>query len=204
MQSANRDLGDVDRYAFYDHMKVYLAAPPDVLRCNEKNIREYAVVNVCGVIFTRIIRRRGCIYHSMTVGITSCGRRGRRSTSSPVIGKSCGSGTGMAASSMLRRASGSHLSQFDPKAPTLKTSAFWDIVDANRAPENAELADALDDMKDPRVVTLAMVAEQTTGDLRLFLMDRKNARQIPHRMGEVGYRTVSQPYCEGWPMEGRR
>ena len=23
-----RDLGDVDRYAFYDHMKTYTAAPP--------------------------------------------------------------------------------------------------------------------------------------------------------------------------------
>ena len=36
-----RDLGDVDRYAFYDHMKVYTAAPPDVLRCDEKNLREH-------------------------------------------------------------------------------------------------------------------------------------------------------------------
>ena len=34
-----RDLGDIDRYAFYDHSKVYIAAPPNVLRCNEKNAR---------------------------------------------------------------------------------------------------------------------------------------------------------------------
>ena len=26
-----RDLGDVDRFAFYDHMKAYTAAPPDVV-----------------------------------------------------------------------------------------------------------------------------------------------------------------------------
>ena len=42
--SEARDLGDVDRYAFYDHMKVYTAAPPDVLRVDEKNIREYSRV----------------------------------------------------------------------------------------------------------------------------------------------------------------
>ena len=32
--SEARDLGDSDRYTFYDHMKVYTASPPDVLRCN--------------------------------------------------------------------------------------------------------------------------------------------------------------------------
>src|SRR5262249_26777309 len=47
--SEARDLGDVNRYQFYDHMKAYTAAPPDVLRVDEKNIREYAVLNCCGV-----------------------------------------------------------------------------------------------------------------------------------------------------------
>ena len=50
--SEARDLGDVDRYAFYDHMKVYTAAPPDVLRCDEKHLREHSVMNICGVIIT--------------------------------------------------------------------------------------------------------------------------------------------------------
>jgi hypothetical protein len=31
-----RDLGDFDRFKFYDHMKAYCAAPPDVLRVDEK------------------------------------------------------------------------------------------------------------------------------------------------------------------------
>lgn len=47
-----RDLGDVDRFQFYDHMKSYIAAPPDVLRVDEKNLREYSVFNCCGVIIT--------------------------------------------------------------------------------------------------------------------------------------------------------
>jgi Family of unknown function (DUF5906) len=33
-----RDLGEFDRYAFHDHMKAYIAAPPDVVRIDEKNL----------------------------------------------------------------------------------------------------------------------------------------------------------------------
>jgi hypothetical protein len=50
--SEARDLGDVDRYQFYEAMKVYCAAPPDVLRVDEKNLREYGVMNCCGVVIT--------------------------------------------------------------------------------------------------------------------------------------------------------
>ena len=42
----------MNRYDFYEHMKVYTAAPPDVLSVDEKNVREHAVFNVCGVIIT--------------------------------------------------------------------------------------------------------------------------------------------------------
>ncbi|PNE10160.1 MAG: hypothetical protein CR217_15900 [Beijerinckiaceae bacterium] len=47
-----RDLGDVNRFQFYDHMKSYTAAPPDVLRVDEKFLREHYVFNCCGVIIT--------------------------------------------------------------------------------------------------------------------------------------------------------
>ncbi len=50
--SEARDLGDIDRFGFYDHLKTYTAAPPDVLRVDEKNIREYSILNCCGVIIT--------------------------------------------------------------------------------------------------------------------------------------------------------
>ena len=46
------------------------------------------------------------------------------------------------------------ISGFDPKAPPAKTAAFWAIVDANRAPEEAELADALDKLGRPDALTL--------------------------------------------------
>ena len=50
------------------------------------------------------------------------------------------------------------ISAFDAKAPPPTTAAFWEIVDANRAPEDAELADALDAMGWPDATTLEKVA----------------------------------------------
>src|SRR6185503_3009290 len=50
--SEARDLGEFDRFKFYDHMKAYTAAPPDTLRVDEKHLREYPILNICGVIIT--------------------------------------------------------------------------------------------------------------------------------------------------------
>ena len=82
------------------------------------------------------------------------------------------------------------LSDFDPKAPRLKTAAFWDVVDANRAPEDAELADVLDALGKPIAVTLADLVSQATPSLADWLRDGKNARQVPHRTEAVGYVAV--------------
>src|SRR4029077_18748415 len=41
--SEARDLGEYDRFAFYDHMKGITAAPPDVLRVDEKHRHEYSI-----------------------------------------------------------------------------------------------------------------------------------------------------------------
>jgi hypothetical protein len=38
--SEARDLGESDRFAFYDNMKAIIAAPPGVLRIHEKHVRE--------------------------------------------------------------------------------------------------------------------------------------------------------------------
>jgi hypothetical protein len=44
------DLGDIDCFKLYDRMKTIIAAPPDVLKINEKHLREYYVANVRSVI----------------------------------------------------------------------------------------------------------------------------------------------------------
>src|SRR5262249_3505100 len=50
--SEARDLGEFDRFQLYDHLKAYTSAPPDVLRVDEKHLREHNIVNCCGVIIT--------------------------------------------------------------------------------------------------------------------------------------------------------
>jgi hypothetical protein len=47
-----RDLGDLDRFRLYDHLKAIIASPPDVLRINEKHIREHYVTSVVTLIIT--------------------------------------------------------------------------------------------------------------------------------------------------------
>ena len=49
------DQGDaerVNRFNLYEHIKLYSATPPDVLRVDEKHLREYYVFNVLGLIIT--------------------------------------------------------------------------------------------------------------------------------------------------------
>jgi hypothetical protein len=185
--SEGRDLGDVDRYAFYDHTKIYTAAPPDVLRVDEKNLREHAVVNVCGVIITSNHKADGiflpaddrrhfvawsnCTKNDFPDGYWSglydwYAREGNRHVAAYLASLD--------------------LTTFNPKAPPPKTAAFWEIVDANQAPENAELADVLDAMGNPDATTLIRIASHAEASLGDWLKDRKNSRRVPHRLEQCG------------------
>ncbi|WP_126172603.1 primase-helicase family protein [Altericroceibacterium xinjiangense] len=189
--SEARDLGDVDRFAFYDHMKTYTAAPPDVLRVDEKHVREYAVFNVCGVIITTNHKTDG-IYlpaddRRHYVAWSECSR-----DTFPAdywTGLYCWYRDGGIEHVAAYLATQS-LDSFDAKAPPPKTPAFWDIVSSNQAPENAELADALDTLGNPNAVTIVSIAAAACEEYRAFLSDRKNSRKIPHRLEECGYSVV--------------
>jgi hypothetical protein len=143
--SEARDLGDFDRFAFYDHMKSITAAPPDVLRIHEKNRQEYAIPNVCGVIITTNHKSDG-IY------LPADDRRHFVAWSD--IDKSAFDGAYWAGLWQWYADGGfdvvAHylqnldLSGFNPKASPPQTSAFFEIVNSSRTPEDAEFADALD------------------------------------------------------------
>src|SRR5262249_7283484 len=47
-----KDLGDTNRFDYAAHTKIYTAAPPDVLRVNEKHLREYDIFNCLGFLVT--------------------------------------------------------------------------------------------------------------------------------------------------------
>ena len=189
--SEARDLGEVNRFAFYDHSKVYAAAPPDVLRVNEKYWREYYVPNILGLIPTT---------NHLTDGLylPADDRRHYFAWSPRVIEDTTDAewkalwrwygagGNGHVAAYLLEL----DLTGFDPKAAPPKTSAFWDVVAASRAPEDDELADVIDALGNPDALTLAGLAMAATGEAADWLTDRRNRRAIPHRLERCGYVSV--------------
>jgi hypothetical protein len=186
--SEARDLGDVDRFAFYDHMKTYTAAPPDVLRVDEKHRNEYSIFNVCGVIITTNHKTDG-IYLPVDdrrhyVAWSDLQREEFSPDYWTHLYAWYAAGGIAHVVEYLRQFD---LSSFDPKAPPPKTPAFWDIVSANQAPEEAELSDALEALGWPNVVTVSMAAEYASETFREHLLDRRNSRRIPHRFEECGY-----------------
>jgi hypothetical protein len=204
--SEAHDLGEVNRYTFHDRMKTLIAAPPDVLRCDEKNLREHAVFNCTGVVYTTNYRT-DCMY------LTPDDRR-HYVLSSPLKKEDFvvsyfntvwkwydGGGDRHVAALLAER----DISKYNPKAPPPKTKAFWDIVDANRAPEDIELADAIDKIGNPRATTLDHITKESS-DVYLWLHDRRNRRVIPHRMERLGYVSIRNADAQDglWKINGRR
>jgi hypothetical protein len=206
--SEAKDMGEFDRFKFYDHMKTFLAAPPDVIRVDEKNLREHNVFNVCSPVMTTNHKLDG-IY------LPEDDRRHYVAWSDAAkIDFSAdywntlwrwyeAGGFGHVAAYLAAF----DLSGFDPKAPPPKTPAFWEIVEAGRAPEDAELEDILDVLGNPDATTILRIASAALDDeLANWIRDRKNRRIIPHRLEKAGYLPVRSEYAKDglWKFNGKR
>ncbi|MEX3635581.1 primase-helicase family protein [Paraburkholderia sp. BR14320] len=193
-----RDLGDLDRYSFYEHCKPYLASPPDVIRVDEKNLREYYVANACNFIFTTnhltdglylpADDRRHCVVWSTRTSADFTEAYFRKFWTWYEDG-------GMA--NVVAFLHERDLSEFDPKAPPPKTPAFWQMVAASEAPESGEMRDAIDALGNPDALTVSNVSEAAF-DAKLFglhdeLKASANRRAMPHKMERVGYSAVRNP-----------
>jgi Family of unknown function (DUF5906) len=205
--SEARDLGEINRFTFYDHMKAYTAAPPDVLRVDEKNLREYSIINCCGVIITTNHKTDG-IYLPADDRRHFVAWSDLKKADFPdsywntLWGWYARGGHQHVAAYLAQL----DLSSFDPKAPPPKTAAFWDIVDANRAPEDAELADVLDKMRNPNAVTIGGITKHSTHPFSDWITDRKNRRAIPHRLEKCGYVQIRNDAAKDglWVIQGSR
>jgi Family of unknown function (DUF5906) len=205
--SEARDLGDIDRFQFYDRMKSFTAAPPDVLRVDEKNLREYSVPNCLGVIITTNHKADG-IY------LPADDRRHFVAWSdltkddfqpdywNSLWGWYRNGGNAHVAAYLSKL----DITGFDPKAPPPKTQAFWDIVAASRAPEDAELADAIEAVGSPNALTVEQVVQRAHAEFAIWLRDRKNSRKIPHRFETCGYIAARNDATKDgmWKINGRR
>ena len=199
--SEARDLGDVDRFAFYDHCKVFLAAPPEVIRVDEKNLREHYVVNVCGVVFTTNYKADGLYVPADDRRHYIAWSDATRDEFKPAYWNELYSwygngGTGHVVAYLRTK----DLTGFDPKAPPPKTPAFWAVVQANESPESGELRDVIDELKSPNALTVdcllkgarVLRLDQIIDELR----DRKTRRSMPYKLERVGYVPVRNPDAE--------
>ena len=205
--SEAHDLGDMNRYQFYDHTKILIAAPPELLRVDEKNIGEYYIPNVCGLIITTNHRTDG-LY------LPPDDRRHHIGWSEAtqadfdmaywhgLWGWYAAGGYGHVAALLASY----DLEGFDPGADPPKTSAFWDIVSANSPPETGDLADVLDLMGWPDALCPSELTVRAPDDLRDWLKDRSNRKALPHRLADNGYAQVRNPNgTDGlWRIMGRR
>jgi Primase C terminal 1 (PriCT-1)/Family of unknown function (DUF5906) len=207
-----RDLGEFNRYAFYDHSKVYMAAPPDVIRVNAKFTHEYYIPNVMGIIITTNHDSDGIYLDPDDRRHFVAGSDAKKEDFDSDYWKdiwewySHGGGIGHVAA-YLRTL---ELSGFNPKAPPPKTAAFWRIVHSNAAPEDAGLADILESLCRPNVLTLQELADAAKNrhmhEVADFLTSLKTRRMVQHRMKAVGYVVLTNQDAESglWSIGGRR
>lgn len=207
--SEARDMGDINRYALYEHTKTLLVTPPDVLRCNEKNLREHDVFNVIGIIVTT--------NHKDGLYLEPKDRR-HYVAWSELEQADFRDGFWLDMWRWYEAGGFAHvvayldavdLTGFDPKATPPKTPAFWTMVDAGRAPEDADLADALEVLGNPAAVTVEQVtmASMNNPTFMAWLRDARNSRAIPHRFDAAGYVQVRNPDAKAdgrWKVSGRR
>lgn len=208
--SEARDLGDTDRFKFYDHTKTLIAAPPDVIRVDEKHAREYAVPNVCGVVITTNHKSDGLFLppddRRHFVAWSECNREDFDTDYWNQLWQWYEKGGKGHVSAYLAQRD---ISDFNAKSPPPKTHAFWHIVNAARAPEESELADVIDSLRQPQAVTIGMITTQAAidhPDFADWIKDRRNRRQIPHRMESAEYEPVRNDCAKDglWVVDGKR
>ncbi|WP_439925530.1 primase-helicase family protein [Nitrobacter sp. JJSN] len=192
--SEARDRGEAaDQFEFYEATKTFIAAPPDVIRCDEKNLKEHMVPNVMGVVLTTNNRdglwlpaddrRHFVCWSSLTKEDFTADYWNR------LWGWFEGDGYGIVAEYLANY----DLSDFNPKAPPPKTDAFWAMVDIGRPSEDAEMADAIAKLKDPDAVTLSLLMPKVSSGFGEWLRDRRNARKIRHRFEACDYVAIRNP-----------
>ena len=203
------NLGDLTRPQFYEKSKTLITTPPEMIRVNQKYVNEYSVRNCCGIVMTTNYKAGG-IYLAPDdrrhfVAWSPCSKDAFSATYWTELWAWYES-EGFAHVAALLRAH--DLSSFNPKAPPPKTTAFWEIVNAGRAPEDAELAGTIDAMGTPEALTIKQLEAAAVGDDSFgpWISDRKNRRAIPYRLEQCGYVAVQNEAAKDgyWVIEGKR
>jgi hypothetical protein len=207
--SEARDLGESDRYKFYNHTKTLMAAPPETMLIDEKNRQEYRIQNVCGVIIT--LNEKPSLYlpaddrrHFVAWSEQLTKNDFDADYFQEIYGWYQGGGLAAVAQYLAEL----NIAAFDAKRPPRLTPGFHDIVNMSRVAEDADMADALDGLGRPGAVTLedVMQSKKCSNELLQYLNDRNNRRRIGFRFEECGYSAMRNRDAKDglWVLEGRR
>lgn len=203
--SEAHDLGDRDRYTFYERTKTWICAPPDVHMIDEKNRREYPAQNVTFVIFTT--NRQDSLH------LEADGRR-HFVAWSHVKKEDFEEGYWSRYWDWLQNQNGyAHvaaylaaldLSDFDPKAEPPKTPAFMTIMYAGQPLETGQLTDVLENLGWPDAVTIDQLAAEADSEFRYWLKQPSNAKRLAHRLNDCGYQEARNPDRKDgrWKIDG--
>jgi hypothetical protein len=209
--SEGKDLGDTDRFVFYEATKTLIAAPPDTLRINPKYVSPYYVLNVTGIIITTNHKVGGLFLppddrrHFVAWSTVE-----PSDFSSDAWTKYWTKLNAGGAEAVVDHLKALDLAHFNPKAPPPHTQAFWEMVNAMRTEEESEMADIIEDLGNPKalIITDIIARANALGAFAFvtFLQERKNARLIFLRLEQCGYRRLANPdeHAGRWRVGSQR
>jgi hypothetical protein len=209
--SEARDLGDggrFDKYALYERMKILSAAPPEVLRCNDKFIPVTYIPNVVGPIITTNNKMDGYYLPPDDRRTYVAWSPRKKEEFSEAYFQALWTflrdenGLAHAATFLVAR----DLSKFNPHAPPKLTEAFYAIALAGRAPEDVEIETALEELGRPEICSALTIQATKAGAAMEWLLHPKMRRAMPHRMERCGYTPCRNPNSErgSWTIEGKK
>jgi hypothetical protein len=178
-----------------------------VLRVNEKHIREYYVPNILGLIITTNHKTDGLyLPEDDRRHYFAWSDRQEEDFTREYWNELWNYYAKGGIEHVPAYLTGLDISDFDPKAPPPKTAAFWQVVSAGHAPEDAEVADAIDVLGNPDALTVKQLTEKATGSFVDWLLERKNRRAFPYRFERCGYVSVRNPDAKDglWKLKGER
>jgi Family of unknown function (DUF5906) len=198
-----RDLGETDRFKFYDHLKVYAAAPPDVLRINEKFLREYYMFNCLGIVISTNYRSDGIYLAEQDrrhfVAWSELTKADFTADYFNALWDWYDAGGAGHVGAYLTELD---LSDFNPKRPPPRTDAWCTIVEDHRDPGEDELLDAIDKLGNPDALIVADLIEAAPG---LDWLHSK-PRLVRHQLERCNYNRVNNPDRKKaiWKIKDRR
>jgi hypothetical protein len=194
------DLGEMNRFQFYNTLKDYIVTPPEHLNIEEKYLPAYPIVNVVGLIITT--------NYKDALFLPSDDRRVHVSWSDARI-EDVVDGYFNEYYAWLNAGGDGHvatylrdfdLSRFDPKAPPPKTDAFWEMVQASAPTEMNDVANVIERLPplglgspDAFSTVEFKNAIPLEGDFRKWAEKEKNAFLLPKRFADAGYVVVKNP-----------